>query len=36
MKYLVKPKSALTEGFCFGCIAQCQNQCGGQCVVRQY
>ncbi|WP_082154069.1 Clo7bot family Cys-rich peptide [Gottschalkia purinilytica] len=34
MKYVVKPSKSFTEGYCFSCTSQCQNNCGGQCATQ--
>ncbi|MCG8538705.1 MAG: Clo7bot family Cys-rich peptide [Clostridia bacterium] len=32
MKYLVQPSKNITEGYCYGCGSQCQNDCTNQCM----
>ncbi len=31
MTYIVKPKTEVVEGYCYGCNEQCNNRCGSQC-----
>lgn len=32
MKYIIKMNKEYTIGYCYGCVKQCQNVCGTQCI----
>jgi Cys-rich peptide (Clo7bot family) len=32
MKFVVKPAAYFETAYCYGCVNQCQNVCGEQCI----